>query len=141
MQKPDKVLPTKCHLFRFISNNFGSGHGFQLGYESSNVSAWSYSIGKCGGNMTTNKGILTSPSYPENYPSEQDCYYTISQPTEGYLRLKNLIFNLKASGTTCNYDYLEVRDGISEDSTLIGIFCGNYFPESLHTTKNQVWMK
>ena len=134
------MLPTKFHTFRFISNNFGSGHGFRLGYKSSNVSTWSYGIGKCGGNMTTNKGILTSPSYPENYPSGQDCFYTISQPSEGYLSLKNLLFNLKVSATTC-HDYLEVRDGIAEDSPLIGIFCGNYFPESLQTTKNQVWIK
>merc|ERR1711879_543538 len=80
----ESIVPmqtTQNHLrIRFFSNYYESGRGFQLRYESSNVSKWSYNFGACGGNFTTPQGIITSPSYPDNYPDNADCIYTISQP-------------------------------------------------------------
>ena len=39
------------------------------------------------------------------------------------------------------YDYLEIRDGNSEKSPLIGRFCGNNIPSSLHSTSNYMWIR
>lgn len=41
----------------------------------------------------------------------------------------------------CAYDYLEVRDGTSENSPLIGRFCGYDKPEDIRSTSNTLWMK
>lgn len=42
---------------------------------------------------------------------------------------------------SCAYDYLEVRDGTSENSPLIGRFCGYDKPEDIRSTSNTLWMK
>lgn len=57
-------------------------------------------------------------------------------------------FNLKPSDLpqierhdSCAYDYLEVRDGNSENSPLLGRFCGYDKPDDIKTSSNQLWMK
>lgn len=42
---------------------------------------------------------------------------------------------------SCAYDYLEVRDGISENSPLLGRFCGYDKPDDIKTSSNHLWMK
>ncbi len=42
---------------------------------------------------------------------------------------------------SCAYDYLEVRDGNSENSPLLGRFCGYDKPDDIKTSSNQLWMK
>lgn len=42
---------------------------------------------------------------------------------------------------SCAYDHLEVRDGTSENSPLIGRFCGYDKPEDIRSTSNTLWMK
>lgn len=138
--------------FRFISNYFGNGLGFELGYDASQSSQWSHSGGACGGNFTTINGFLNSPSYPENYPANSKCDYIISQPLGVYVNLTVIMFNTydKSCGDWImggngiagdGYDYLEIRDGISKESPLIGRFCGNNIPASLHSTKNNMWIR
>lgn len=41
----------------------------------------------------------------------------------------------------CSYDYLEIRDGLTEQSPLIGHFCGYEKPEDIKSSSNKVWMK
>lgn len=41
----------------------------------------------------------------------------------------------------CAYDYVEVRDGSSEDDPLLGRFCGNQNPQDVKSSSNQLWMK
>lgn len=42
---------------------------------------------------------------------------------------------------TCSYDYLEIRDGDSETSPLIGQFCGYDLPDDLKSTGNSLLLK
>ena len=101
-----------------------------------------YRIGACGGHFTTPHGILTSPSFPENYPDNADCYYTISQPTGTVILLNFLSMDTEKSSSsdTC-YDYLEVRDGPSEVSPLLGKLCGSEIPAPIISSQNQLLMK
>jgi tolkin protein len=39
------------------------------------------------------------------------------------------------------YDYIEVRDGGSADSALIGTYCGYKMPEDIKSTGNQLYVK
>ena len=140
--------------------------GFQLEYESTNVSQWTFRIGACGGSFTTPQGIFTSPSYPENYPNNADCIYTISQPTGTVIQLDILSMDIEYAdpdyydydyyydnsykdyhqygGVTC-WDYLEIRDGALEQSPHIDGYCGDEtvlsLPIVIQTTRNNVWMR
>ena len=67
-----------------------------------------------------------------------DCNYIISQPSGTYVNISFVHMDLicHAAGS----DYIEIRDGIAEDSFLMGTFCGNgsNVPASLQTTQNHM---
>ena len=50
--------------------------------------------GTCGGEFTDANGHLSSPSYPDNYPSNADCIYTFSQPTGSVILLNFVIMGI-----------------------------------------------
>ena len=93
------------------------------------MSNWSYNFGACGGNFTSPNGILTSPSYPENYPDNADCIYIISQPAGTLILLKIVSIDIHCGFSYTSfvyaYDYLEIRDGAYEHSPLIDRYCGS----------------
>ena len=101
---------------------------------------WSYSRGECGGNFTTPNGLLTSPSYPDNYPNTADCVYTISQPFGTIIALTFHSMDME-SHYFCNYDYLDIRDGTSIDAPVLEKICGTDIPATIKSSQNQVWMK
>ena len=128
---------------RFHSNYLENGHGFKLLYESTDVSNWSYRSGVCGGNLTTQNGFLASPGYPENYPNEADCIYTISQPPGTIIHLKFHSFKIEHSSECreCSCDFLEIRDGGYDTRPVLGKLCGYEIPPYVQSTQNQVWLK
>ena len=153
-------------LDRFTSNSFDSGQGFKLTYESTMVAPqMTYRIGACGGNHTTPNGILTSPSYPDNYPASSNCIYTISSPPFSVIGIKIVsldIYNYRRGNTfadfdsyysdyrtykltTCDVNYLEVRDGASEEYPLIDGYCGDitdrFLPIYIQSTKNHAFIR
>lgn len=42
---------------------------------------------------------------------------------------------------SCAYDHVEVRDGGSETSPLLGRFCGYDKPDDIKSSSNQLWLK
>ena len=101
-----------------------------------------YRTGGCGGSFTIPNGIFTSPSYPDNYPNYADCVYAISQPTGNIIMLTfhsmDIYYNSYFSYCT---DFLEIRDGSSAASPLLGKICGNEIPAPIQSTQNQIWIK
>lgn len=59
--------------------------------------------------------------------------YYISEPSPSSLQIER--------HDSCAYDYLEVRDGLSENSPLLGRFCGYDKPDDIKTSSNHLWMK
>ena len=134
-------LSYNSFFHRFASNYWDNGLGFQIGYNSINgTPQMTYRIGECGGSFTTPNGILTSPSYPFNYPYNADCVYTISQPSGTAIVLTFHSMDIE-NHSTCRWDYLEIRDGSSAASPLLGKLCGTEIPVPIQSTQNQVWMK
>ena len=41
----------------------------------------------------------------------------------------------------CVYDYVEVRDGLLQDSPLIGTYCGYKIPRDIRSTGNYLFVK
>ena len=66
----------------------------------------------------------------------------IVQPPGRVITLNFTDFDLEGS-SRCFYDYLEVRDGPDENSTLIGKFCGDptLTPDPITSSFNHVWIK
>ena len=119
-----------------------------------------YRFGECNSYFSAPNGILTSPSYPANYPPECDCVYTISQPTGNAVVLIFHSIDLvswlwyddcwaqvhkqqRKQNAIMNFyeDYLEIRDGSSAAAPLLDKLCGSEIPAPIQSTQNEVWMK
>ena len=96
--------------------------------------------GSCGGNFTAKNGHLSSPSYPNNYPPHQDCIYTISLPTDSAILLNFFTFDVNDKDN-CKASFLEIREGPSDASTLLGKICGYEIPDPIQSNHSQLWMK
>ena len=142
------VTPIDVFTSRFRSDDSTNGPGFQLEYSANDASESSYIIGACGGSLTTPNGTLTSPFYPDSYPDNADCVYTISQPNGTVIVLTIHSMDIEDICTSTSLldvswlsDYLEIRDGSSAASPLLGKLCGKEIPAPIQSTQNQVWMK
>ena len=80
---------------------------------------------KCGGNYTDSNGVIVSPEYPEVYPAGMKCTYYISQPKGMCVGIRFIDLEIDCKNMYSTSDSLEIWDGISEDSQLLGKFCGN----------------
>ncbi|XP_028415707.1 fibrillin-1-like [Dendronephthya gigantea] len=84
----------------------------------------------CGESQLYPPGKLTSPLHPLSYPHYLDCSWTISSTNGRKILLQFTSFLLEGS-YSCGFDYLEVYDGDSANTTKLGRFCGNQLPRSL----------
>ena len=87
-------------------------------------------ISACGGSpldIMASSGTITSPNYPRNYPSNANCVWRITVPPGYRVQLSFSAFNLE-SHSSCNYDYVELRNGFSSSSPLIAKYCGTSAP-------------
>ncbi|XP_077527555.1 uncharacterized protein LOC144138911 [Haemaphysalis longicornis] len=93
---------------------------------------------ECGGDIDGSYGIITSPSFPRNYPARTNCTWNIiASETEGII-LNFTSFQLEHH-ENCSYDHVEVNtvEGGAVSSTL-GIFCGFNLPPLITSLKNLV---
>ena len=134
-----------CHLknlshFRFHSHKFGAsvGAGFHIVYN-----AFQQFIA-CGGNYSNTSGVLFSPSHSNPYPDMAECVYLISQPNGTYVNISFLSMDIDCQKVQTSdglkADYIEMRDGSSEDSPLMARFCGDgsNVPDFMQTSQNQL---
>ncbi|GIX75262.1 plasminogen [Caerostris darwini] len=72
------------------------------------------------------RGDVYSPGYEEgiNYPDDLYCQYTISAPFGFRIRLKFVDLDIEAFDL-CDRDAIEIYEGVSPESPVHGIFCGN----------------
>uniref|UniRef100_A0A8B9LL55 CUB and Sushi multiple domains 3a n=1 Tax=Astyanax mexicanus TaxID=7994 RepID=A0A8B9LL55_ASTMX len=100
------------------------------------VRRWNYPVplclAQCGGSMTDVSGVILSPGYPGNYPSGLDCTWTVTLPIGFGIHLQFLNFSTEAI-----HDYLEIRSGPTDTSTVIDRFSGPQVPEPLFSTTHE----
>ena len=64
----------------------------------------------CGEDLTTSSGVITSPNYPNVYPNNRDCNWTISVPAGQQIAINFTDFHIYGSYGSCQYgDYVEIR--------------------------------
>lgn len=96
----------------------------------------SLKLAVCGGDLTLESGNqLESPNYPLEYLPNKECIWRITVPDDYQVALKFQSFEVE-NHDNCVYDYVEVRDGDSPDSRLIGVFCGYKVPPDMRFDLN-----
>ncbi|WKY13932.1 hypothetical protein Q1695_004623 [Nippostrongylus brasiliensis] len=90
--------------------------------------------------------VLSTPRYPDYLPHSLDCQYTLRAPN-GH-RLKFTVnpgtFKLESADENCfcdECDWLEIRDGPTEHSPLIGRYCNIYPPSTIYSTGNFLFVR
>uniref|UniRef100_A0A7N5ZSS7 Metalloendopeptidase n=1 Tax=Anabas testudineus TaxID=64144 RepID=A0A7N5ZSS7_ANATE len=127
---PDPIVSTDNQLWiEFRSSSSWVGKGFSAVYEAI-----------CGGEVKRESGQIQSPNYPDDYQSKKVCVWKITV-TEGFeVGLSFQSFEIERHDS-CAYDYVEVRDGSSESSPLLGRFCGYDKPDDIKSSSNHLWLK
>ena len=121
-------------IYRFISDSTDNEQGFKLIYQSHDCDGDAcHSVCR---DYSARSGILTSPYYPLPYAQTTECVYTISQPQNMYINLTIIVLDV-----TGDSDYIEIRDGGSKDSSLMGVFQGSEIPPSMQSIQNFMWIR
>lgn len=80
--------------------------------------------GSCTSILRESADAFYSPGYPSSYDVDQFCTFIISLPdSSDHILLRFTSFDIEPS-YQCVYDYIEIRDGPSELSPMIGRYCG-----------------
>ncbi|XP_038149701.1 bone morphogenetic protein 1-like isoform X2 [Cyprinodon tularosa] len=127
---PDPIISNDSHLWiEFRSSSNWVGKGFSAFYEAI-----------CGGELKQDNGQIRSPNYPDDYHSNKMCVWKITVAEGFQVGLIFQSFEIEKHDT-CAYDFVEVRDGGSDSSPLLGRFCGYDKPGNLQSSSNQLWLK
>ncbi|XP_075699577.1 embryonic protein UVS.2-like [Rhinoderma darwinii] len=116
---PPIIASTSQLLVEFSSDGSVTGAGFSA----------SYSSVRCGGTFFTPDRNITSPGYPNAYPPNLNCVYTITAPVGNRVSLTVNDFQTE-NGYFCFSDSLKIMDGSREK----GPFCGNYMIPTITST-------
>uniref|UniRef100_A0A8C6UAK3 Metalloendopeptidase n=1 Tax=Neogobius melanostomus TaxID=47308 RepID=A0A8C6UAK3_9GOBI len=127
---PEPIISTDSRLWiEFRSSSNWVGKGFSAVYEAI-----------CGGEVKRDNGQIQSPNYPDDYRPNKVCVWKITVAQGYHVGLTFQSFEIERHDS-CAYDYLEVRDGNSENGPLLGRFCGYDKPDDIKSSSNQLWMK
>ena len=91
----------------------------------------------CGGTLTQSSAFIDSPGYPSTYPPDVDCVWRINAPAGDTVLVSFLAVNMSSN---CATDYIEVRDGNSNNASLIGKYCGTTVPASFSSTGSNLYI-
>uniref|UniRef100_UPI00358F3720 tolloid-like protein 2 isoform X2 n=1 Tax=Myxine glutinosa TaxID=7769 RepID=UPI00358F3720 len=99
-----------------------------------------YRCPACGETLQDSTGNLSSPGFPNGYPSYAHCVWKISV-TPGEKIILNFTSMDVFKSRLCWYDYIEVRDGYWRKADLLSRLCGDKLPEPLISTCNWMWIE
>ncbi|MEE6490242.1 hypothetical protein FKM82_015811 [Ascaphus truei] len=132
---PSTITSSGSHIYiRFISDYARQGAGFSLRYE-----IFKTGSEDCSRNFTNVNGTIESPGYPDKYPHNLDCTFTIVAKPKMEIILQFLTFDLEhdplqVGEGDCKYDWLDIWDGIPSVGPLIGRYCGTKTPSEIRSS-------
>ncbi|GFR71311.1 Tolloid-like protein 1 [Elysia marginata] len=95
----------------------------------------------CGGALSGSSGTVQSPNYPDRYPHNANCVWTITTEPGTQVRLTFSSFLLENSNN-CSYDSLMLRDGNSNEAAMLGEpLCGAFLPFPVTSTSNVMYIE
>jgi cubilin len=97
---------------------------------------------QCGAVFLKSHGFIYSPGWPNRYETNRDCTWTITVPAGQQIMLNITQFDLERHiRDSCDLgDHLEIRNGGSENSPLIGKYCGNFEYKRIISTSNKLYL-
>merc|ERR1719219_2529339 len=95
---------------------------------------------ECGGRLWERSGTIQSPGFPNNSPKNKECTWVIYATNSQPISLQFSQFNIE-SNDRCDYDYLEVRNGGSPISPLIGKFCDHNKAYNLSSSNDALFLR
>ncbi|XP_020636417.3 neuropilin-2 isoform X1 [Pogona vitticeps] len=96
----------------------------------------------CGGRLNSkDAGYITSPGYPQDYPSHQNCEWIIYAPEPNQKIILSFNPHFEIEKHDCKYDFIEIRDGDSESADLLGKHCGNIAPPTITSSGPSLYIK
>uniref|UniRef100_A0A7M4EC07 CUB domain containing protein 2 n=1 Tax=Crocodylus porosus TaxID=8502 RepID=A0A7M4EC07_CROPO len=112
-----------------------------LGWFGKALSPFLFYPAECQEVYTAVKGNFSSPQYPNFYPNNIKCQWTIQLPP-GY-RIKVFFLDLDLEGRNsltdgCDYDHLAAFDGGNEKASLLGKWCGREMPSPIISSGNKL---
>ncbi|XP_050362534.1 cubilin-like [Nymphalis io] len=124
-------------MIKFVSDVNVRRDGFSLSYTFLDEKT------HCGGLYVKTHGYIYSPGWPQNYESNRDCTWTITVPVGQQIMINITDFDLERPlRNNCQLgDFLTIRDGSSENSALIGTFCGYFKSKRIITTANSAYIR
>uniref|UniRef100_A0A4W3IJ99 CUB domain containing protein 2 n=1 Tax=Callorhinchus milii TaxID=7868 RepID=A0A4W3IJ99_CALMI len=131
---PDIVSSTNQLLLVFKSDFNIGGRGFKASYFSGEANKTN---SECQQVFTAITGNFSSPRYPNIYPNNINCHWTVQQPPGYRVKVQFLHFELEARDSlsdACDYDFVAIFDG----DTLLGKWCGQDQPPSLLSSGNRL---
>ncbi|XP_066579431.1 cubilin [Amia ocellicauda] len=126
---PDFYTYGRTVLVNFKSEQYVSGNGFSLTYQ----------IAGCSREYIQAYGYLRSPGWPDVYPHDIECEIILRAPQNNSISLFFDSFNLE-SHTSCAYDYLEIKNGSTSSSPLLGKYCGQTLPNPVFPKSNLLYL-
>lgn len=137
---PDEIISnTGEMLVVFISDYSINYSGFTANYTSDGAVLCS-STNEL---IDTDFGVVSDGSGDDNYCNNQECTWLISPPDAESIILRFTKFDLELpeeDGKTI-YDAVEIYDGDSESSTLLGTFTGNNIPPAIQSSGGSIFIK
>uniref|UniRef100_A0A3Q2CYT2 CUB domain-containing protein n=1 Tax=Cyprinodon variegatus TaxID=28743 RepID=A0A3Q2CYT2_CYPVA len=129
---PQPITSTTNTIYVRFRSDSSSNHrgGFRAVYSASTSS--------CGGDLVMQSGAFNSPNYPDAYPPNMECVWTLRSSPGNRIQLSFLMFHLQGS---CQNDYLEIREANSS-GPVVGRFCGAELPSNYTSVSAHIlWVK
>ncbi|XP_067220297.1 CUB domain-containing protein 2 [Chanodichthys erythropterus] len=131
-ERPPNTVTTSNQLLVVFKSDFNiGGRGFKAYYYS----------GECQQILKNINGNFTSPHFPNIYPNNINCHWTVTLAAGYRIKLFFPFLELEDRNSltdTCDYDSVAVYDGDSETDTLLGHWCGSEQPPSLTSKGNKL---
>ncbi|XP_026326618.1 cubilin homolog [Hyposmocoma kahamanoa] len=123
-------------MIKFVSDSSSRHAGFSVSYTFLNDRS------HCGGMYTKAHGFIYSPGWPKHYQSSRDCIWTIMAPKGQQIMLNITQFDLERPiRNKCNFgDYLQIRNGATETSPIIGTYCGSFQWKKVVSHSNTLYL-
>lgn len=86
--------------------------------------------------------LFDSGGANNNYGDDQDATLTIAPLGADSVQINFISFSIEAgTGTSCNYDYLNIYDGANTSANLIGSYCDNNIPSIITSTGGAITLE
>ncbi|XP_068427740.1 CUB domain-containing protein 2 [Clinocottus analis] len=130
--EPPNIVTTSNQLLVIFKSDFNiGGRGFKAYYYS----------GECQQVLSAVNGNFSSPHFPNVYPNNVNCHWSITLAAGYRIKLFFPVMDLEdrnGLSDKCDYDSVAVYDGDSQTDTLLGRWCGTEQPPFLVSKGNQL---